>query len=175
MSEQNRNLQDPATIDILYDISLKVLEKQNENIDSLNNKVGGIFAFITVSFGALSTLLVPGFQKSQAMPILIWFWIAVAVFIATVVSAYLAYRVTGVKFLFFGPKLLSASGYNSDLLKEIMLVIITRQHEENDLAISQKAKYSQMFLVLAFAHLLLMLGLAIFNASRLNINCYGVF
>ena len=148
------------TVDILYTVAMKVLDKQIDDSDSLDNKVRGIFAFVTLIFGALATFIYSQAQRLTAVSSIL-FWIALVVSSVVVVFSMLAYRVTERKYLIRGQPLadIAELGFPDSLVKNYLLRQIVKQHDYNNTVLTKKASYTKVTLWLTFVDLLVMLSL----------------
>lgn len=153
-----------STIDILYAVAIKVLDKQIDDGDSLDSKVRGMLTFVTLIFGALATFI--SSQQKNLTPVSIsMFWFVLLIFIAVVVFSVLAYNVKGRKYLIRGYPLtgIEELGYSDYLVKSYLVRRLGEQHEYNDAILAAKAKYVSFTLWLSFLELLLILGLLLFQ------------
>ena len=150
------------SVGILYEVAIKVLGKQIDNLDSLDSKVRGIFAFITVIFGALAAFLSPQTQKLSTISVIV-FWTALFLFILIVVLCFLAYRVKELSYLTRGQPLVEIANLRlgATLIKTILLQRIANQHEYNEGLILKKANYVRAIIWLTFIDLLIILGLLV--------------
>ena len=141
-----------ASVTFLYDISLRVLEKQIDTIDSLDNKVRGISGFTILTFGALATFL--SAQKLSLTLLILLSLIAISFFVSLVAS-FLSFRITRQKYLFKGEHLVGflEIGLEATMLKEQFLREVVKQHEYNETIINKKAAYVRLILWLTIINL----------------------
>lgn len=159
-----------SSIDTLYDIALKVLDNQIQNMDSLDGKIGRIFAFMTLVFGAFITFLTSQSQKLSSI-LVILFWLAVIIFLAIIVFSVMAYSTKFLRYLARGRPLarFAELGLAEHMIKTYFLERIIEQHEHNEAIVLTKALRVRIVIWLTFADLLVILALIFFqNVSRIT-------
>lgn len=154
--EQKESSSGDASLDILYEIALKVLDKQIETADSLDGRFRSIFTFISLIFGVPFFFLYSGFQKFSTIQIMTFFTILI-LFIAIIFISLLPVRITRQKYLIRGKQ--SIVGIvelnpESFLLKSKLIELIAEQHEYNEQILLQKLSHIRILYLLILIDLL---------------------
>lgn len=155
--------------DMLYEMALKVLDKQIDTIDSLDAKLSGALAFIAVVFAALATFVSSQSSKPSGSAVIL-FWTALLAFFTILVLGALAYRVRKVKYLLEGTRLQGIANLKlaSTFLKARLLEHLTNQLEHNKVVLQGKARLVQWAILLSFVELLLIIALTLVTALSNN-------